>query len=1489
MVVTKVAYPTDSKTTPTNAEPRVSFFLPDDPSSSPSSPNKDNNSSAPSSPNSLAPPSERYQSRGSIFDQTNWLKKRASQIILEVPAAHLRKINETESISSIKRESKHFSDNTTLHGPKRIYYGKKCSFVFWIVMMCTSMILLVTQVVTLGSMYASHPTVSQVSFLIKDDGIEFPMITLCNFNPIKKSYIKHLNKTGDFTDDLLDYLMEFLIDPNTLYGTADRETLHVGQKAFEVYQSAHPNFTVRDFFMNAGFSCEETMKLCSFGGRQFVCCQHMNAILTNLGKCYTLDMQGSGKDWMQKQLEAGVTAGLQIVLDAHLEEQFDGTGDDPEPIFSDDFENGFRYFVHAPETIPYLVSEGISVSPSTRVYSAISTNTYILLPAERWGNCTSKWPRGFHSKLPYSSVNCDSICKAMFFKQKCGCSPFTYDIEHSFTMCTPFQTVRCIDDHIRKTVKDVDYYDIPRCKECQIECDSIVYHAYNSYGHGFSNGALTWLNKKNKSWSIPHMKSNFLTVNVFFRDMSYMEYVQVQGTTLTETLSDIGGNMGLFLGMSVITVVEILMYFSKIGWITFSSKRRLYMYRKKEHEKEHEKQLEETMSGFKLFRIRKEGTDMSHTRARLRALTNKVSSADAPEKNSMSSERECEASDRRSRFMNANSGSFYSDNPRRKNSVVELKIDLRDLKEMKDGHMQIEADYRSRPRSSTAPPSSFRLLWQCLEADTSEKNADDEAFGLSHSVPRFSPNGPNYLQHRNFQIIRASTRPFDHPQWRSDIPPLFWPYVNITAVEQREGRRKANDSDVVRDKDASDFPADDQISPNSVQNDGKKIVITITEEAGRKLLQHWADQALSGLMAAVANIKLRHVGYKEKLAHERCNKGATSMVAHANCVVALLDAEKKYQWLKKFEKKNNREQLKTMGARMARMSTLNLGKHTDFSWKKPPRRVWQKQLKEDDENWIGSFKMRTKRSTKRINMRVKPITKNKYDLLGERAESPLGMVAEHMLRAMRRLKNKKDDDIKSWAQVVSEVREEGKKMQKEKKAKRILDRRLRTFMRVLQKDEGVDLAKKMNMFGDKELSHMKKMMLKNGDEGKRKIKEEILLRAPIELLKRGVKIGMMLSGKNLTSLDKKKIKLLSPRLFPVVPEEKKKDSVSLISPSLFALHKDGQGLEKQTSLGEALNLFGKKDYSALLNFIIEVSGVSDAVDKMKKHRSRYSSIQRDSPFDPNKEQRLWFTKENITEIYGEKETKKVELFEELHRTYSDEQKQVHLLYGRGSPFHDPEIHRRLSTISTTDVPALLDRTIRGIAAETIKFKVSRRKDITLSPSVFAPVILSPSVSEPFILFPLLFDPVILSPTILGGFILSPWVFVPTILSSKVLCPTILSPYLLSPVILNPIVLGPTVLSPGVLSPTILSPLVLSPAVLSPAVRNPMILSPYVLNPFILNPSALSPVILSPFVLSPAICSSPFFSATVLSPHALSPSVQSQGYESVSILSPSWLS
>lgn len=647
-------------------------------------------------------------------------KQRASQIILQVPAEQIRRIKETEGIGSISRETQHFSQTTTMHGPKRIYQGKRFSTHFWVLMVLMSGVLLIYQVTTLLSMYMSSPIVSQVSFLINENGMNFPMVTLCNFNPIKKSFIRKLNATGDFSDQLLDYLMQSLMDTQTLYGNADRAELHVGDRALQVYQEHHPNFTIDGFFNEAGFNCTETMKLCSFGGRQFDCCKFMEPRLTNLGKCHTLDMRAA-REWMQKQTVAGVNAGLQIILDAHMEEQFDGTGDDAEPIFSNAFENGFRYYVHAPDTVPYLVSEGISVSPGTRVYSAISTNTYVLLSSENWGNCSEQWPPSYSTVLPYSSVNCDSLCKANYFNDRCGCSPFTYNIDISMPTCTPYQTFQCIDQHIRTQVNGTDYFHMPQCQECKIECNSQVYHAYNSYGHGFSHGALKWLARKNPGWSKAHMRTNFLTVNVFFRDMAHTEYRQVQATSLTEILSDIGGNMGMFLGMSLITVTEISLFMSKIGWIAFSKRRRDYLFNKKKREKERKQQLEETVSVFTMFKSSKAsvGDSFRTTQSRLRSLSKQIrgsfrgskpSDTDPPP---LAKLEKVEAGtcmqgdgkvDGGHRDMFDVKKSLYAGGDRGgRGSMIELKIDLRDIKRQMSNATAMTK--RRKRRSNTAPPT----------------------------------------------------------------------------------------------------------------------------------------------------------------------------------------------------------------------------------------------------------------------------------------------------------------------------------------------------------------------------------------------------------------------------------------------------------------------------------------------------------------------------------------------------------------------------------------------------------------------------------------------------------------------------------------------------------------------------------------------------------------------------------------------------------------
>ncbi|CAB05642.2 MLt-TeN (mlt-10) related [Caenorhabditis elegans] len=510
--------------------------------------------------------------------------------------------------------------------------------------------------------------------------------------------------------------------------------------------------------------------------------------------------------------------------------------------------------------------------------------------------------------------------------------------------------------------------------------------------------------------------------------------------------------------------------------------------------------------------------------------------------------------------------------------------------------------------------------------------------------------------------------------------------------------------------------------------------------------------------------------------------------------------------------------------------------------------------------------------------------------------SPLGVLAKHLSHTLRLIKNKRTTS--KWEDTISRISEKASQIKQQKD----MERRIR-------KQRGYELPEEKPVPLDKDVRELIDLEKYIGDEDLKSMvrhksgnltEQDRAMLIPMRLIRGAAKLGLSMTGYNTTDFDRKVVRIFSPKLMSVVPEseEARKNEIDILSPSLFSLHDDGTADEKEVSLQNLLgSLSTNKDTSQLLDFIIEATGVDEAMERVETKIDESFGSERGPEGQP-----LYFTKENVTANYPH-EAQKLEIFEALDRTYSTSQlnemnrtgyaimrhDQMDLIYGDQSIAKNPKFLKQAKALSRAEIDRSIMSTIKDLAKEKVKFQ-ARRNDIVLSPVTFSNFVFDPvSVSQPTILSPILMTSLIGSPAIYGVMILSPWLMVPVILSPRLFSPVVLNPFVMVPIILSPLAFNPFILCPGVLNPFVLSPLVFSPFILSPQVMTPLILSPFCMGPLILNPLALNPLILSPFVLSPIILSPQFVSAVILSPYALSPSWKSNGAVVTVFASPSWLS
>ncbi|XP_059145901.1 amiloride-sensitive sodium channel subunit alpha-like [Physella acuta] len=325
-----------------------------------------------------------------------------------------------------------------------------------------------------------------------------------------------------------------------------------------------------------GHSLNDMMLRCSFDSDACYPAHFKINTYKNSGNCFTLGDKTAEPSLSWPVTQAGPANGLIIELDIEQDEYLPMTES-----------AGIKVLLHSGSEIVFPDNSGILAAPGFVTSIGIRKSESYLLPAP-YGNCISQSSdtnsiKNLYEELGYTYTKdaCMRTCLQKEIFKSCGCiesdvvniiNVLNYkdwldlDQTKSIQICDELSE-RCI----YKTVLQFQKGQLGCDELCPSACEQIVYHttvsnslwpssAYiDTYIH-FVNQTPTIRNKAYNWTAYPqaHVRNNFLRLEIYYETLNFEVSTSSPTFDWNSLLGNIGGQLGLWLGFSVLTAVEIV-------------------------------------------------------------------------------------------------------------------------------------------------------------------------------------------------------------------------------------------------------------------------------------------------------------------------------------------------------------------------------------------------------------------------------------------------------------------------------------------------------------------------------------------------------------------------------------------------------------------------------------------------------------------------------------------------------------------------------------------------------------------------------------------------------------------------------------------------------------------------------------------------------------------------------------------------------------------
>ena len=249
-----------------------------------------------------------------------------------------------------------------------------------------------------------------------------------------------------------------------------------------------------------------------------------------------------------------------------------------------DVRKGIQVAIHSHDTYPiFSIRDSKTIALQVGVQTEISLKPVMRIRKEAPypSNC-SKDGNPLYKKLftgKYTHDHCVASCFYLKAYDECGYVAEYFRLwmpDHLFPVTksqTPIEQERCLG-HLAEVFKPKTHCDCPLlCKEFKYK--PIISRRPWPQNWQIQEYAMYFAKALNVSPSMitkAFVHDNFLLMNIFFDSFNYEEIVEEPLFDLTSLVSGAGGCLGLFLGASIISLIELVWLVSAILLKSFKRK-----------------------------------------------------------------------------------------------------------------------------------------------------------------------------------------------------------------------------------------------------------------------------------------------------------------------------------------------------------------------------------------------------------------------------------------------------------------------------------------------------------------------------------------------------------------------------------------------------------------------------------------------------------------------------------------------------------------------------------------------------------------------------------------------------------------------------------------------------------------------------------------------------------------------------------------------------